>query len=449
MRTLRGVCSLLIGWVLWGSALSAQTLTSADVTYEAFSRFWPANYSSAYLRALTHRYVDGQLRFLTLTHTGTLLEFAPSADAAAQTGVTRTWNLSAWTSDHSGIWWEASKQRLWLTTAQDYPVGDAVRYARVTLLGLGDAGAVTHLGTWQLGSIPEKRVYGGCQPSPVAGSAYVCGWGGYTSRVAQTGGASMGPTMYGLPEPTSQPSGSTLPVTTILDTASSRGYRLTSAVNWFDGGDNRQNPSTRPTFDPATAGGQWKMPVDGHGWFTWGDSYYNTGVVIPGRGYLAVASLCQGYCWYQSSTLAFDGRQFELHAWNQSALGAGPLTRPTSMVELTLPDGRTDVFHGNVPTRNVSGATFDAVAGKLYLLKCPAGVDNADWACRVYRFAVRSQVLVPAAPPVPPSVPAAPPVTPAATPIPGQVIALPAAAVPPAGAIKIVALEGVILYRIP
>jgi hypothetical protein len=70
----------------------------------------------------------------------------------------------------------------------------------------------------------------------------------------------------------------------------------------------------------------------------WGDSYYNTGTWI-GSTYAAVASLCQGSCWYQSSTLAFDGRQFELHLWNGSSLGSNPLERPASMTELNLPRG--------------------------------------------------------------------------------------------------------------
>lgn len=117
----------------------------------------------------------------------------------------------------------------------------------------------------------------------------------------------------------------------------------------------------------------------------WGDSYYNTGVWI-GTAYAAVASLCRGACWYQSSTLAFDGRQFELHLWNGESLGSNPLERPASMTELNLPRGNSRVWGGNSPVGNIAGATYDAVSGRLYLLGFPFGPD--DYTGRLYSFTV-------------------------------------------------------------
>src|SRR5690606_21203067 len=189
--------------------------------------------------------------------------------------------------------------------------------------------------------------YGGCNAVPSAlvsqlGGPYVCGWGGYTSLVAQGGGASIGPTMYAIPDPDTIANGATAQARTILDTASSRGLRKTIPANYFDGGDSRQNPSSRPSGPPQSSA-DWLSPnAQGLGWMTWGDSSYNTGVWI-GTTYAAVASLCQGSCWYQSSTLAFDGRQFELHLWQGSSLGSNALTRPSEMTELNLPRGNTQV----------------------------------------------------------------------------------------------------------
>src|SRR5690606_20836866 len=131
-------------------------------------------------------------------------------------------------------------------------------------------------------------------------------------------------------------------------------------ANYFDGGDSRQNPSSRPSGPPQSSA-DWLSPnAQGLGWMTWGDSYYNTGVWI-GTTYAAVASLCQGSCWYQSSTLAFDGRQFELHLWQGSSLGSNALTRPSEMTELNLPRGNTQVWGGNSATGNIAGATYDSV----------------------------------------------------------------------------------------
>src|SRR5690606_26686029 len=126
---------------------------------------------------------------------------------------------------------------------------------------------------------PAKRVYGGCTAVPAAlvtrlGGPYVCGWGGYTSLVLQGGGASIGPTMYAIPDPDSIANGATVGARTILDAADAqthRGVRLTIPQNYFDGGDPRQNPPTRPTQPPASTGGWLSPNADGLGWMVWGD----------------------------------------------------------------------------------------------------------------------------------------------------------------------------------
>src|SRR5690606_18938132 len=102
-----------------------------------------------------------------------------------------------------GIWYEQAKNRLWITSATDYT--NETIPARVTLVELGDGGSVRLLKQFFLDK-PAKRVYGGCQAVPASlvaqiGGPYVCGWGGYTSLVMQGGGASIGPTMYAIPDP--------------------------------------------------------------------------------------------------------------------------------------------------------------------------------------------------------------------------------------------------------
>jgi hypothetical protein len=373
------------------SLTSLQDTPTLALTPEGFRNVRTNGNDSTYGQALTHRYVDGELRFLTLALGGVLHEFriADTALGGTVTRTTNTWNLNSTgaLNDFNGIWFEQERNRLWVTSAQDYTVVN--HPAKVTLIALGANGTATVLKTFYL-DVPAKRVYGGCNAVPASlvsrlGGAYVCGWGGYTSLVEQGGGASIGPTMYAIADPDGVANDGTLSAVTVLDAAGSRGVRRTLPVNYFDGGDPRPNPSSRPTAPPlATA--QWLSPnAQGQGWMTWGDSYYNTGVWI-GTTYAAVASLCQGACWYQSSTLAFDGRQFELHLWDGATLGDNPLRRPSDMRELDLPRGNAAVWSGNSPAGNVAGATFDAVSGRLYLLGYPLGDDV--YTGRLYSFVV-------------------------------------------------------------
>lgn len=382
---LLAVVSLL---VLSNAPVQAQVQPSGFV-YEAFYELQTNGANSSYMQALTHRYVGSELRFLYLTHQGVLQEFRLPGIGQKQTATTATWNLAGTgaLNSHNGIWYEQAKNRLWVTSAEDYTTVN--HPAKITLITLGTNGSVSVQKQIFL-NVPAKRVYGGCNAVPAAlvgqlGGPYVCGWGGYTSLVAQGGGASMGPTMYAIPDPDTVGNGATVPARTILDTSSSRGVRKTLPINFFDGGDARQNPSSRPTGSPLTSA-SWLSPgSDGLGWFVWGDSYYNTGMWI-GTTFASVASLCKGACWYQDSTLNFDARQFELHLWNGTGLGSNQLKRPDSMTELNLPQGIVGSWAGNVPQRNVAGATYDSVSGRAYLVMSPAG---NDWSTgRLYSFVV-------------------------------------------------------------
>lgn len=385
--------------VLLAAPAFAQVLKPSDVAYQGYYDIQTFGNNTSFMRDLTVRYVNGQQRFLTLTHTGVLQEFVlPGSFGQKITAVMRSWSLPDLKA-HNGIWFEQSKNRLWIVSSEDYTT--TYTQAHVTLVTLNDNGTVSVIGRWNLANVPEKRVYGGCQPSPVSTGKYVCGWGGYTSLVAQGGGASMGPTMYEIDEPTSLASGGTLAVRTLLDASSSRGVRKTLPVNYFDGGDPRANPPTRPTIAPVVTA-QWLSPnAQGQGWMVWGDSYYNTGMLIPGRGFAMVMAGCKGSCWYQSSNLEYDGRQFELHIWDPSTLTQGPLTRPTSMTELQLPfgagmtsEGGKYKWGGNTATGNISGATYDATTQRIYMAGYPLGSDI--YTGRIYVFQLTSGTSQPA-----------------------------------------------------
>ncbi len=378
-------------------------LSPADFRLLGYYDIQTNGQDTTYAQGLTHRYVGGDLRFLNFQHASRLDEFSLAGKeyGSVITSPTRSWNRIGGMGDFKGFWWDEAKARLWSVSATDY-TAEALP-VRIFTRTLNDDGTVGDVrGPVGLRGIPAKRVYGGAQPVPAwfqqqyGVGPYVVGWGGYASLVASGGTASMGPTMYAIPDPSGYANSTDVPARafkTLMDNSSGstqgdwydrrspsgfdRGSRVTIPLNYFDGGDPRPNPNTPPTGPPDRRG-QWLSPSpDGFGRFVWGDSYYNTGQWIDGadkHGFVMVASLGGGKCWYQSSTLEFDRRVFELHIFDPVTLGEaarGKLSpwkvKPASMTELTLP-GLGGTWGGNVPVKNIGGATYDAVTKRLYLI---------------------------------------------------------------------------------
>ncbi|MEO8484266.1 MAG: Ig-like domain-containing protein [Acidobacteriota bacterium] len=430
---MRRILCLVVAFLAFGSvstaaAQSAAILQPSDFALLGYYDVQTFGSDTAYMRGLTHRYVNGQLRFLSMTHTGTLQEFVmPSAFGQRVTTTTNSWNLGAVTGDFVGIWWDASTQRLWVTASIDYGNSDTYYPTRISTLSLGANGAVTNVKTVSLQGVTSKRIYGGVQAVPSWAQAelgcgpYVVGFGGYTSLAQQTSRAAMGPSLICIPDIANYSNGAEIPASAfkvLLDTPTDqRGFRKTIPLNYFDGGDadangvRRENPQTPPTTAPY-AGASWLSPnAQGVGSFVWGDSYYNNWAWIDtptARGLVAVAALCgvtgqqpnAGKCWYQTSTLHFDGRTQEVHVWNPSSLDDGIMTRPTSMAELNLPRGITGSWDGDVPMANISGATFDGTTNTLYLVGYPLGVPSSgpagQWDTgRLYAVKVEAGSIVP------------------------------------------------------
>lgn len=363
-------------------------LSAQDLSYLGYYDVQLNGSNSTYGFALTHRMVNGDLRFLTLEIDGRLYEFslAGKSFGGLINTPTRTWGNIGGINNHIGLWWEENQSRLWSTSAEDYTavVNQVAIYTRT----LNDNGTVANIrGPVGLQGLNAKRVYGGAQPVPAWFQAqygvgpYAVGWGGYTSLLAQGGGASLGPTMYFIPDPagyspnTEIPSGSYRKAMDCY--TGDRGSRVTIPLNYFDGGDPRMNPSTPPTSPPLSTA-QWLSPAaDGFGRFVWGDSYYNTGMWIDGptkQGFLMIASLGGGKCYYMNSTLNFDSRVFEAHIFDPARIGEAILgqralsqVKPTVMTQLNLP-GMGYPWGGNSTTGNIAGATYDAATRRLFLL---------------------------------------------------------------------------------
>lgn len=428
----RGFTARGAGADLGGSvcAAPASRLSGSDFTYLGHYDVALMGMNTPFAHALTHRYVGGDLRFLTVENgepTALLREWSVSGKKFGDlvSSATGAWN-DPWgnkqplNGNFFGLWWDELRKRLWSVHAFDYTY-DVIQ-TQIYTRTLNADGSVSDLhGPVGLSGISAKRVYGGVQPVPewfqqkYAVGPYVVGWGGYTSISRGGGICSFGPTMYGIPDPSRYAPSTEMPTTdfrTIMDCSSGtsgtdwyknttqtfdRGVRQNIPINYYDGGDPRSNPTTAPT-DPPVANAGWLSPApDGLGRFVWGDSYYNTGCWIDGpnkQGFLAVASLGAGKNWYGNATLNCDSRVFELHIFDPSDLGEAAQGRrapwnvkPSSMLTLQLPGIGGRPFSGNSPQGGVAGATYDALTKRLYLFG-PAG--GGTYVNRLYVYAVNA-----------------------------------------------------------
>lgn len=394
MKTLTLTLALL-GTLFAGTAHAQSTLQPSDVSYEGYRNVRINGDASTYGKALTHRYVNGELRFLTLSHDGTLFEFAPGALSGTVTSATATWQLpSGMVDDFTGIWWEAAKNRLWVTRTLDYGEAGTFYQTRISVLTLGSGGSVSGVKTFSLQGVTSKQVFGGAQALPAwaqtelgcTGKPYLVGFGGYTSLMAQTSPASVGPAMFCIPDPDTFSNNAAVPSSgfkTLLNAVGNRGYRITPYTNQVD-----QPGEAWVGTNPA-----------GSRYFTWHDSYYQTGMWIEGttkRGYVAIASVGTGTVRYADGGVQTGGTAFELHIWNPTRLDDGLLTRPDAMSALTVQKPTTRAW-SDYGVGKMVGATYDATSGRVYGL-ITAAAD--DYTARLYSYTVNTGG--PVTPPPPP-----------------------------------------------
>jgi hypothetical protein len=363
-------------------------------------------------QGFTHRYVDDELRFLTLTYDQgyRLIEFpCPRAIGDSVQTITGRWN-DIWagkfdmTGRWGGLWWDPASEQLWTTSAADYP-DDALSMSTksIHIRRLNANGTVSGLrGPFGLAGVGARCIYGGVVSvtkwfqEQFDVPPYVVGWGGYASRMAQGLPVSLGPTMYAIPDPTVLSDSEDVPanrIKVLMDHhAGSRGedWYASGSPSSFDRGV--RNSDIRNEYD----GGNWRSPApDGLGRWTWGDSAYNTGCWIdtPTKSvFLIVPSFSSGRAWYERSTLHCERRTFEIQLFNPALLaevlsGARRAwdAKPSSRQVLSLP-GLGGGGEGNGPAGNVAGATYDPRTQRLYLY----GIWTSSVTNRIYVYGVRT-----------------------------------------------------------
>jgi len=387
--------------------------------------------------ALTHRYVNGELRFLFTGYNGDgthdLREFVlPNSPMqqyrtdngyngyvagsiiAPATSYSRMWNFWGDTICHKSLWWEESEQRLWSGSGFDYPQGDIGSDGTQVLYNRkvpNSPGMCTDLSGWYgVEGIGQRAMWGKLQKIPQWFRTqnnlpkYVSLSGGYTSLVARGLHPALGPMIVALPDMqgvytpqqyyTDGPNIPASDVTILVDTRSAttqddwyangfenrskdRGVRVTPVENYYDAGDPRHNPSTRPT-EPSIGSWQSPAPGDPNGWgrWVWGDSYHGTGNWIDDdsgirnrHGIVYVFRGSKGKAWYQSSSGAADGVGMEIHVFDPADLAlvkAGTLpawkVRPSSILDIG------NLIAPGVVAINRVGATYDAFSKRLYVM---------------------------------------------------------------------------------
>jgi hypothetical protein len=392
-----------------GSGNNKPILGQSDFVYQGYYIVQrDGNYNNMaelnYGQGFTHRYVSGQLRFLTYSFFGNvqgggdhLIEFAPPAGGLGGTITNRTnhWadifgstGMAFGNGVWGGLWYEQSQERLWTTWAVDYPDDTMLSWTKTFVVRtLNSDGTVSNVqGPWGLQGIGQRRIYGGVVAIPswfqstYGAAAYGAGWGGYSSRMAQGLSAALGPTFYTFPEPTGYPVGD-IP-TSAFKTIMDHGDGIYGADWYPNGSPTSFDRGVRNTdVDNDYDAPYWQSPApDGLGRWTWGDSNWNTGCWIETptkQGFILIPKLCNGRTWYETSTLHCERQSAEIQVYDPNLLGqvtqgtrAKWNTYPTNRWEITstlAPLGFNYGRSGNGPDGGPAGASYDSTTQTLYI----------------------------------------------------------------------------------
>jgi hypothetical protein len=335
-------------------------------------------------RGLTHRYVNGQLRFLAsawnpqTVYEVTAPKLAADPFSADSASVVRAWGTVA-AADLTtiggllhGLHWDAIDQRLYWTGGSIYnttsPHDPSFGYAT-----LSDAtGAFMPRGIWGLTDYSCKMAMGGITPIPkwfadqnCPGKRLGAGFGGYFS-IADLGPISAGPALTAF-----DPS-------TLSGTASGAPVAHTPLVNYpFKGAAYGPPDRCHRDTDYHTEFDGWN-PQNGVGYWSWTDTIWQSAVWIdtPNKtGMLYLPVFGNGRTWYEASNLHAERGS---HGWlvydpsDLAAVASGAKKpweiQPKNTWSVQYPSVKYPLaaWDGD-PPQVVAGATFDAATRRLYV----------------------------------------------------------------------------------
>jgi hypothetical protein len=401
-------CFFMVGWLAIadgpatkpfpGDPLHKPVLKESDFTYlgsfripEKDGKAWSTAFSAS---GLTHRYVDGKLRFITASHCygGGLVYETDFPDISAvapfpMAKVIKHWgdvyhghkdfdgnstNPPVWTY---GLQYDTDRRRLYWNYGHVYNATHPY-HPSLGFSVLDDAtGMATGAGPWSLAQRPEKYARGGTLRIPrwfadrfTKGRSLGVGFGGYFSIV---NGASFGPALAAVNDPDvkANPPHSALDNVVLVGypaNAPDRGHRDPDYTSFYDGGFLPKRP------------GLWN-PKKGTGYWTWSDIIYGgaTWIDMPGaHGVLFIGKVGQGDVWYEKSDRHAQRGAYEWFVYDPADLAAVASRRKKQWevqpkhfwLDKVLPiDVDKNGWSGDGVSM-VGGATFDARTNRLYVL---------------------------------------------------------------------------------
>ena len=413
-----------------GPALGARTLLNAHIDFAYEGKYYIAQYNryrtdDTYSRALTHRYVDGVLRFMWVGYNGSYLynngipfsirEGTKPANFGGDIPVVASYN-NVWTgSDGTGCWmglyWDEQTSKVWSYIGIDYPDDTYIQYEpsmQSRTLPAASGLCTGHSGWHGLRTQSARCTNGRHQRVPTWAQTeygfkpWISFGGGYHSRMIAGKPTSLGPVFIAYDDP----SGFT-PTAYTSDTASiplanqqiltdtrgsaghgdwyvtpgyagrlaDRGCKVTNCVNDYNHFEGYQGWASKPNLQP---------PGDPDGWnrWTWGDSFGSSGNWIDNNagtrtkhGIVCIQRVGKGRMWYQNSQLNQDEDAYEIMVYDPADLNAvknGTLgawkVRPKSIAHIpnaNIANNGEGLSSGTI-TQCVS-ASYDAVAEKLWV----------------------------------------------------------------------------------
>lgn len=399
-----------------GATGSGPVISQSDVTYLGYWDVLNVNQLPNSVQGFTLRHVGAELRFMTLQG-DSVQEFSTlnKPFGSKITAVTRTWsNIGSGASDFRALTYDEDTARLWTTTSRNYTNGTSLWPTQISSRTLNDDLTVSNLRSIVLDQIPSRRVFGGMVPVPswfqarygVATNAV--GWGGDTSTIfAAVGNASIGPTMYVMPDPIGYALGEVIPkgvYRVALDYSPAnlhRGTRITTPINYMDGGcDARPGNSTTPPTTPPLPGCSWPTPrADGKSPWMIPDSNWGTCQWVDGsikHGVLCTPTLWSGKVYYMLSDYWCDYLKFEMQVYDPDDIGRALLDpsliasiEPTNLFEVNLP-GLSDKGPKThmTPGMGATGATWDKTTKTYYVLGL--GINNFSTTNRIFAFRINA-----------------------------------------------------------
>lgn len=415
------------------SPVSKTLLAQTDFTYLGAFRLpvTVGGFDATWGRGLAHRYVNGQLRFLTTAYAQTGTTSTPVYEVSSpgyslappypNAPLMRLWGdvfrdgagnqklptRPGAATDVFGLYWDAPTQRLYFTGGMTYWVdpGEFVSLGYATLDESTGKGTAT--GAWGFKDRSWKFTMGGVLPIPqwfeqayVPGRRLAAGFGGFLSSGVTL--YSMGPALTAFPPNLANyPDQSQISAHTPLV-----GYPFLDPPWWTNGGSVPvgSNRAERDTDYKTEL--DWP-PHNGKGYFQWADAIWQGGawIDLPTKhGVIFAALLGNGRYWYGQNENGY-GIHYERasHAWfvynpadfAKVARGETPQWNiqpaqrwPIQYSAVKYPLGLDDQ---RIPT----GVTYDPTTGLLYVAVRFAGAQG-EHLVHVYRVEAGSNA--PAAP---------------------------------------------------